>query len=101
MRNKWLKYWREDSFLSVNGTILKYDKLEHGLLGFIGMFASLWLVSVHSVQMTVLLFVIWNIVGLLWELFQLFVQRLPIETKDLAANNVGIVLAGLLGFLIF
>jgi len=101
LRNKRIKYWREDSFLSTNGSILKYDKLEHGVLGFIGMFTSLWLVSSPSAQVIVLFFLSWNIVGVLWELFQLLVRQLPIETKDLAANNVGIVGAGLLGFFIF
>jgi len=101
MRKRWIKYWREDSFRTTNGSILKYDKLEHGLLGFIGMFVSFFLISAISMQVIILLFVLWNIIGLIWELFQVAIKRVPIETKDLAANNIGFVAAGILGYLIF
>ena len=90
-----IKYWREDSFLSTNGTILKYDKLEHALLGLIGMLATLLWLKPVGMQPVILIWLGWNLVGLLWELFQVFVQNQKLEIKDIAANNAGFVVAGL------
>ncbi len=90
-----IKYWREDSFLSTNGTILKYDKLEHALLGLFGMMVTLLWLKPVGIQPIILFWLGWNLVGLLWEIFQVFVQNQKLEIKDIAANNIGFVLAGL------
>lgn len=90
-----IKYWREDSFLSTNGTILKYDKLEHALLGLFGMMVTLLWLKPVGIQPIILFWLGWNLVGLLWEIFQVFVQNQKLEIKDIAANNIGFVVAGL------
>ncbi len=101
MKKPWITYWRNDSFWTTNGSILKYDKVEHAILGFVGMFVTLWVIPDKSIQLTILIFVVWNIIGILWEIGQLIFQKFPIEVKDLAANNVGLVLAGCLNYLLF
>ena len=100
MRRK-IKYWGEDSFLSANGTILKYDKLEHAILGFSGMLAVLIWIKPYGLQQIILIWLGWNVVGLLWELFQVFVQKQVLEIKDIAANNAGFVLAAIVYIVIF
>ncbi len=101
MKRKKIKYWREDSFLSTNGTILRYDKPEHAILGFAGMLAVLLWIKPAGVQQIILIWLGWNVVGLLWELFQVFVQKQVLEIKDIAANNVGFVLAVIIFGVIF
>ena len=101
MKGKTIKYWREDSFLSTNGTILRYDKAEHAILGFIGMLAALIYFRSDTLQFALLIWLGWNVVGLLWELFQVFVQKQVLEIKDIAANNAGFVLAGIIYLIIF
>lgn|GEM_PF-1496662 len=95
MRKK-IKYWRDDSFLSQNGTILKYDKLEHGILGLIGMLATLIWVKPAGIQQVVLIWLVWNGIGLAWELFQTYALKQVVEIKDMAANNAGFILSALL-----
>ncbi len=102
MRTKrWIKRWKHDSFLSRNGTLLPYDKLEHFLLAFLGMFASLLWWNVRSGQKFVFLWLVWNAVGILWEYFQWQARRYLLEPKDVAANNLGFVLAGAVYYLFF
>ncbi len=84
--------WREDSFLSRNGSFLVYDKLEHALLGFLGMTFSALLFALSSVQVFFLLCLIWNGIGFFWELAQCIINRQLIQPKDIAANNIGFVL---------
>ncbi len=89
---KWFKPWHEDSFLSGNGTLLRYDKLEHLILAFIAMAVTSQFISFKNIQVFGLWFLFWNGVGMLWEVFQrLFLKHL-MEPKDIAANNAGFVL---------
>ena len=99
-KNRRIKYWRHDSFCSTKGSFIKYDKPEHALLGFIGMFILMLFIREKSLQIILLLFVILNMIGLLWELLQVFAQKLPVEIKDVAANNPGFILGSLPGYLI-
>lgn len=85
--------WRDDSFLSRNGLLLVYDKLEHALLGFLGMTFSALLFALSSVQIFFLLWLIWNAVGLAWELAQCIIKKQMIQPKDIAANNIGFLLS--------
>ena len=101
MKRKKIKYWGEDSFLSTNGTILRYDKLEHALLGFAGMLAALIWFRLEGMQVVLLVWLGWNAVGLFWELFQVFALKQMLEIKDIAANNAGFILAGIIYPLIF
>jgi VanZ family protein len=101
-QKRWIKRWKRDSFLSRNGTILPYDKMEHLLLAFLGMLVSLLLWQARvSVQKFVFLWLVWNILGILWEYFQWQARRYPAEPKDVAANNLGFALAGLTYYLLF
>ena len=86
-------YWHEDSFLSRNGTILVYDKLEHAILAFIGMVITSFFIMEKNIRIFLLLWVAWNVIGVLWEIFQLVVQKQPIQIKDIAANNIGLLLS--------
>lgn len=85
-------YWNEDSFLTTNGTFLKYDKLEHLILAFIGVSFSRFFVENGTAQSFLLVLIFWNVIGIGWELFQLFVRKQAIEIKDIAANNIGFLL---------
>lgn len=85
--------WSKDSFLSKNGTILPYDKLEHAILAFIGMLISRYVFKLDGTQIFFLLWLIWNVIGILWEVYQLVFLKQLIQLKDIVANNVGIVLS--------
>ncbi|NOX87979.1 MAG: hypothetical protein GXO77_03060 [Calditrichaeota bacterium] len=93
MRKRWIKYWRHDSFLTRNGTILQYDKLEHSIIAFGGMLITLLYFKPVALQVALFIWLIWNGIGLLWELFQFIVKNNSVEIKDVAANNVGFILA--------
>jgi VanZ family protein len=93
MARKIFLRWQDDSFLSKNGTILPYDKLEHAILGFLGMILSRYLLNVDGLQMFALLWLIWNLIGIIWEIYQLLAIKHLIQLKDIAANNIGFLLA--------
>ncbi len=95
------KRWRHDSFFSRNGTLLKYDKLEHLILGFVGMLATILLVKDVPVQVFILLWLGWNIIGILWEFMQFVTRDYTGEPKDVLANNLGFILAGITYYLFF
>ncbi len=86
-------YWHEDSFLSRNGTIFVYDKLEHVILAFIGMVITSFFIMEKNIRIFLLLWAAWNVIGVLWEIFQLVIQNQPIQIKDIAANNIGFLLS--------
>lgn len=92
------KRWRQDSFFSRNGTILKFDKLEHLILGAIGMFITLILWHNVTLQTFALLWLLWNSLGIFWEFVQFFTRDYLAEPKDVVANNLGFLLAGLVYF---
>ncbi|RLD13217.1 hypothetical protein DRI50_07585 [candidate division KSB1 bacterium] len=93
------KRWRQDSFFSRNGTILKFDKLEHFLLGFAGVFVTLLLLKTNSLQIFILVWLVWNVIGLTWEFMQFVSRDYFAEPKDVLANNIGFLLAGLVYYL--
>ena len=99
-RRRWVKHWRQDSFFSRNGTVLVYDKLEHFLLGFTGMLITLFILKRVPLQEFVFLWIVWNGIGLLWEYFQFVSRDYEAEPKDVIANNIGFILAGI-GFYLF
>jgi len=86
---KFLK-WSEDKWLSKNGTILPYDKLEHLLLGAFGLLSCIYLIGLSLVQSVIIL----ELLGIGWEIKD---GLLPNNTgniegfswKDLIADNVG------------
>ena len=85
------KKWSDDRWLSRSGSILRYDKLEHFLLGGIGIFVTLYWVG-FSLLMSL---IIWEILGTVWEIKDGLVpydKEGNIEGfswKDLIADNVG------------
>lgn len=92
------KKWSDDKWLSKNGSILPYDKLEHLLLGVMGM-----LIGIYWFDFSLLAsFIILEVLGVGWEIKDGLVpynKKGDIEGfswKDLIADNVGF----LPGFLI-
>jgi hypothetical protein len=95
---KYIMDWNEDSFLSKNGTILPYDKLEHAILAFIGMLFGRYILQLEGMQIFFVLWFVLNIIGILWEIFQLVIMKQLIQLKDIVANNFGILISIFLFF---
>jgi VanZ family protein len=85
--------WKDDSFFTKQGSILKYDKLEHAILGFLGMLLTHYLFRLSGIQYYFLAWLIWNLIGIIWESYQYLVQKQSIQIKDIAANNIGFFLS--------
>lgn len=92
------KKWSDDKWLSRNGSILPYDKLEHFLLGALGMLICISWIGLPLITSLIIL----EILGIGWEIKDGLVpygQKEEIDGfswKDLIADNVGF----LFGFLI-
>lgn len=98
---KFLK-WLEDKWLSRNGTILPFDKLEHLILGAIGLLICIYLIGLSLVLSIVIL----ELLGIGWEIKD---GLLPNNTgniegfswKDLIADNVGFLVGYAISYLFF
>ena len=77
--------WADDEWDSQEGSILKYDKLEHFILGFVGYLITRFFLDLHW---NILL---WEVIGTGWEIKDSFVTRF--SPKDLAADNYGFFFA--------
>ena len=91
---KFLK-WSDDRWKSEQGSILKYDKLEHFLLGFIGLFSTLFFFSYIGFWYCL---IIWESLGIGWEikdgLFTYDGKHIQgFSWKDLLADNYGFMAA--------
>lgn len=86
---KFLK-WSEDKWLSKNGTILPFDKLEHLLLCAFGLLICIYVIGLSLVQSLIIL----ELLGIGWEVKDGLV---PTNTgniegfswKDLISDNAG------------
>jgi hypothetical protein len=96
------KKWSDDKWLSRNGSILPYDKLEHFLLGALGIFICIYWIGFSLLTS----FVIMEILGIVWEIKDSLVpydKEGNIEGfsgKDLIADNFGLLIVILFGNLI-
>lgn len=79
--------WDEDKWLSRQGTILPYDKLEHFLLSFVGVLLGIVLLNINPPF--VVLFI--ALLGIGWELRDgLIANGQGFSWKDLIADFAGI-----------
>jgi hypothetical protein len=89
--------WSDDKWLSKNGTILPYDKLEHFFLGTLGLLICFYLLG-FSLTLS---FVILELLGIAWEIKDGIVpydDKGNIEGfswKDLIADNIGFLIGHL------
>jgi VanZ family protein len=96
---RWLK-WKDDSFFSKQGMIIRYDKLEH-LLGCFGLTFILIIFSMFTEMSILIPGIVTFIAGLLWEVKDGYLDWEKYNRwggegfswKDLIANLVGILLA--------
>lgn len=99
---KFLK-WSDDKWLSKNGSILPYDKLEHLLLGVLGMFIIIYWIGFSLLTSLIIL----EILGIGWEIKDGLVpynKNGNIEGfswKDLIADNVGFLIGYILAICFF
>ena len=77
--------WNEDMWLSKEGSILKYDKLEHFLAAFLTVFAGILLLHINPMAMVLIAV----IVGVGWEIKDGFFSH-GFSWKDLIADFAGI-----------
>ena len=84
MKFTYQKY-KDDSWSSEVGSILKYDKLEHFILGFIGYFVTRFFFGFWATLL------IWEALGTGWEIKDGFITRF--SPKDWVANNYGFLVA--------
>lgn len=98
---KFLK-WSDDKWLSKNSSILPYDKLEHLILGALGMFIGIYWIGFSVLTSLIIL----EILGIAWEIKDGLVpynKKGNIEGfswKDLIADNVGFLVGYLFGYLL-
>jgi len=86
--------WKDDHWLSEQGTILRYDKLEHLILAFIGLYVTLLLFA-SSMFMVLLCVIVWEFIGVGWEIYQAYFSH-GFSMKDFIADNIGFMLAAVL-----
>lgn len=77
--------WKEDKWLSQEGSILPWDKLEHFLLAMIG-FIALFLLGLDETQC----FTLGILAGIAWEIRDSFITGF--SWKDLIADGVGLII---------
>lgn len=86
--------WSDDKWLSKNGTILPYDKLEHFFLGALGLLIFIYLLSLSLIVSLVIL----ESLGIAWEIKD---GLIPYDKegnvegfswKDLIADNAGFLI---------
>ena len=81
--------WDRDDWISTQGTILKYDKLEHLLLALIGVLICVYLINLELFFSLALMFLI----GIAWEIRDGLIKNgQGFSRKDLIADFIGIVL---------
>ncbi|MFQ5584819.1 MAG: hypothetical protein ACE5GL_10325 [Calditrichia bacterium] len=92
--------WNKDKWFSRNGSIIPFDKLEHFLLGLIGMIAGISLLGFSAITT----FIFLELVAIGWEMKDGIVPAKGyiegFSLKDLFADNLGF-LAGYLLILLF
>lgn len=92
--------WNKDKWKSTNGTIIRYDKLEHFLLAFIGLLITYMVTYYFEADLNIYVyeFVVWELIGIGYEIYNGCVayDGVHIEgfsSKDLLADNYGFIAA--------
>lgn len=92
--------WNKDKWCSRNGSIIPFDKLEHFLLGLIGMIAGISLLGFSAI----ITFMVLELLAIGWEIKDGIIPTKGyiegFSLKDLFADNLGF-LSGYLLILIF
>lgn len=82
--------WDEDEWFSSQGSILKFDKLEHLLLAIIGVVICFYLLKLDLLLSLSLIFLL----GIAWEIKDGLIKNgQGFSRKDLIADFAGIMLA--------
>jgi len=82
--------WNQDEWFSTQGSILKYDKLEHLLLSVIGVLICVYLFKFELLFSLAIIFLL----GIAWEIKDGLIKNgQGFSRKDLIADFVGIMLA--------
>jgi len=85
--------WNQDEWFSKQGTILKYDKLEHLILSVIGVILLVYILNLEIFISLAITFLI----GIGWEIRDGLVKNgQGFSRKDLIADFVGILLSYLI-----
>jgi len=87
---KFLK-WSDDNFRSTQGSYLAYDKLEHFLLGFLGLCVTLFFFDFLSS------IIVWLSLGIAWEIKD---GLLTYDGKNVQGFSWGDLIADCLGFVL-
>jgi len=92
MKFKFLS-WDQDEWLSTQGTILKYDKLEHLILAVISALILVYILKIEIFLSLALTFLL----GILWEIKDGLIKNgQGFSKKDLIADFAGMVIAYLI-----
>ena len=79
--------WNKDEWLSKQGNILPYDKLEHFLLSFFGVLIGIFLLNINPP----LVIIVITLIGIGWEIRDgLIANGQGFSWKDLLADFFGI-----------
>ena len=82
--------WNQDQWLSTQGTVIKYDKLEHFLLSVLGVVLLVYIFNLEILFSSALLFLI----GIVWEIRDGVIKNgQGFSKKDLIADFLGIILS--------
>jgi len=85
--------WDQDEWLSTQGTILKYVKLEHLILAMLGTLVFVYLLKIEIFLSLALVFML----GILWEIRDGLIKNgQGFPKKDLIADFAGVVIAYLI-----
>ena len=90
--------WKKDKWMSENGTILKYDKAEHYLLGIIGIIITyLWGIHIKATpEYFSNMFVVWVIIAILYEISN---GIIPYDGTHIEGFSWKDLIAGFMGIL--
>jgi VanZ family protein len=81
--------WDQDEWLSSQGSILKYDKLEHLLLSVIGVLIAVFLLKIEILLALSLMLLL----GIAWEIRDgLITNGQGFSIKDLIADFIGVLI---------
>jgi len=82
--------WEQDEWSSTQGTILKYDKLEHFLMALSGTLTGAYILKLSYLSVSLFIFIL----GLVWEIKDGITKNgQGFSWKDLIADLMGILIA--------
>jgi hypothetical protein len=85
--------WKQDQWFSKQGSIIKYDKLEHFLLSVLGVVLLVYIFNLEILFSSALIFMI----GIIWEIRDGVIKNgQGFSKKDLIADFLGIMLSNII-----